>query len=213
MLHSFLYTRILSTILRMNRTRVLFGSIFMALAALGLWASFALTLDKLTTLQNPDVELTCSVNEAINCSSVMKSWQAELLGFPNQLAGLVGYALFFAFGFFTTTTKKFTTRWVTILLLVGSGGAFIFSYWLLYHSIFVIESLCPWCLLSAFAATIIFFTAVVFGLFGGELSLSTKLEERIQTSDAKVLLACGAVLWFVFVVGMIFLQFGESLFY
>lgn len=66
----------------------IFGT--MALSAfLSLIASLVLSVEAVNLARNPDAALSCSVNEIINCASVMKYENADLFGFPNSFLGLM----------------------------------------------------------------------------------------------------------------------------
>lgn len=121
-------------------------------AILGIGASLILSIERVNVLKDANHQLSCSINSAFNCASVMNSRQAEIFGFPNTFIGLIGYSLILMLGWVLFTEGR--VRRLTIALsLIGSAGAFIFSYWLLYESVFVIQALCIYCLTSCFAAT------------------------------------------------------------
>ena len=61
----------------------------------------ALVLEKLHVLEHPADALSCDLNVFISCKSVMASWQSHLLGFPNPLIGVAGFAIPIAIGFAT----------------------------------------------------------------------------------------------------------------
>ena len=60
--------------------------------ALGLVASFVITVDKIRLAENPDFRPSCSINPILSCTNVMRSAQASAFGFPNPLIGLAAYA-------------------------------------------------------------------------------------------------------------------------
>jgi uncharacterized membrane protein len=64
---------------------------------LSLIASLLLSIDAVKLAAAPSGKLSCDINAVLSCGKVAKSWQSELLGFPNAFIGLIGYYLrFFA---------------------------------------------------------------------------------------------------------------------
>lgn len=122
-------------------------AVFLIVAgALGWWAAFSLTIDKFLLLENPDAALSCNVNVLVQCGKNLGSWQGEVFGFPNPLIGLGGFAAPIAVGVALLAGARFA-RWFWVLFNVGIVGALAFVIWLITQSIFVIGTLCPWCML------------------------------------------------------------------
>src|SRR5579862_5367818 len=59
---------------------------------IGIAASFALTIERFDTLQNPSYRPVCNLNPIFSCSTVSSSNQAHPFGFYNPFLGLIGYA-------------------------------------------------------------------------------------------------------------------------
>ncbi|MGI8636070.1 MAG: vitamin K epoxide reductase family protein, partial [Segetibacter sp.] len=134
----------------------IFGTM-LGFGLLGLVASFVLTLDKFRVLENPHAQLSCSVNLVINCSTVMQTAQASLFGFPNSLLGVMLFPLVIFIAVLGLMRLKLpNVFWgiVNIGFLLGT----IFSYWLFFQSVYVIQVLCPWCLLVTLTMTILLST-------------------------------------------------------
>ena len=127
----------------------------------GWYAAFALTLDKLAVLENPQADLDCNISVIVQCGLNLGSWQGALLGFPNPLLGLGGFVAPIAVGVAMLAGATFA-RWFWIALNVGVLGAFAFILWLAYQSIFNLGTLCPWCML-VWSATIPMFWALTLG--------------------------------------------------
>jgi len=127
----------------------------------GWYAAFALTLDKLAVLENPQADLDCNISVIVQCGLNLGSWQGSLLGFPNPLLGLGGFVAPIAVGVAMLAGATFA-RWFWIALNVGVLGAFAFILWLAYQSIFNLGTLCPWCML-VWSATIPMFWALTLG--------------------------------------------------
>ena len=145
-------------------------AIFLIIAgALGWWASFALTVDKILVLQNPDADLDCNFSVLVQCGKNLESWQGSVFGFPNPLIGLGGFVAPIAVGVALLARARFD-RWFWIAFNLGLAGALTFVIWLISQSIYVLGTLCPWCML-VWSVTIPLFWTVTFrnaaeGVFG-----------------------------------------------
>jgi uncharacterized membrane protein len=125
----------------------------------GIGASFALILDKLALLENPDAPLSCNFSVLIGCGTNLNSAQGEVFGFPNPLLGLVFWSAVVTAGVAMLAGGRFAS-WFWALLGAGVVGAFAFVVWFVAQSIFVLRVLCPWCLVT-WAVTIPLFLVVV----------------------------------------------------
>ncbi len=140
--------------------------------ALGWWASFSLTVDKFLLLENPEADLDCNFSVLVQCGKNLESLQGEVFGFPNPLLGLGGFVAPIAVGIGLLAGARFA-RWFWIAFNVGIAGALAFVIWLISQSIFVLGTLCPWCML-VWSVTIPLFWIVTArnlaeGAFGASL--------------------------------------------
>ncbi|MFD5831010.1 vitamin K epoxide reductase family protein [Lentzea sp. NPDC060358] len=113
--------------------------------AVGLVASFVLTIEKIALLEDPFYIPTCSINPVLSCGSIMKTAQAEVLGFPNPLIGVVGFAVVLTLGVLLLSGVELPS-WVWIGLQVGSTAGVLFVHWLIVQSLYEIRALCPYCM-------------------------------------------------------------------
>jgi uncharacterized membrane protein len=139
---------------------------------LGWWAAFSLTLDKFAVLADPDAVLDCNISPLVQCGANLSSWQGEVFGFPNPLIGLGGFVAPIAVGVALLAGARFAS-WFWIAFNVGIAGALAFVIWLISQSIFVLGTLCPWCML-VWLVTIPLFWVVTLrnaaeGVFGSGL--------------------------------------------
>src|SRR5690606_13443106 len=102
-----------------------------------IWSSLILSVDKYEYLENKDIVLDCDINAVVKCSTVMETPQAEVLGFPNTLFGILGYGVVLTVAIMSLI-KEFKVKNFWRLFTLGIFGAFVFSYWLLYESIYSI---------------------------------------------------------------------------
>ncbi len=140
---------------------------------LGWWAAFALTLDKFAVLADPDAVLDCNFSLLVQCGANLSSWQGSAFGFPNPLIGLGGFVAPIAVGVALLAGARFA-NWFWIAFNVGLAGALAFVAWLIGQSIYILGTLCPWCML-VWAVTIPLFFVVTLrnareGVFGARLT-------------------------------------------
>lgn len=192
-----------------NSIKWTFGTVLVA-ATLGLLAALTLSIEKYHLLQNPDAILTCSFNLVLNCSVVMQTWQASVFGFPNSLIGVVLYPAAIVLALFALS-KVELPYWIRIMAQVIAILGALFAYWLFFQSVYVIEVLCPWCLVVTFTTTLILSSITHYNLRENTFKLSTPLNTKIQAfmrRDYDKLITAG---WIVLLVCLVILKFGESL--
>ncbi|CAN5198898.1 vitamin K epoxide reductase family protein [soil metagenome] len=141
--------------------------------AIGWYAAFSLTLDKIAVLKDPEADLDCNFSVLVQCGKNLGSWQGAILGFPNPLIGLGGFVAPIAVGVALLAGATFA-RWFWITFNVGVLGAFAFCLWLAYQSIFNLGTLCPWCMLVWSVTILMFWTLTLAnaraGRFGPRLA-------------------------------------------
>jgi uncharacterized membrane protein len=128
------------------RRPIAFAVFLIVAGALGWWASFSLTVDKILLLENPAADLDCDFSVIVQCGKNLGSWQGAVFGFPNPLIGLGGFVAPIAVGVGLLAGARFA-RWFWIAFNVGIAGALAFVIWLISQSIFWLGTLCPWCML------------------------------------------------------------------
>ena len=174
-------------------------------------AAFTLSVEKLEILKNPDAKLSCSINLVLNCASVMKTPQASVFGFPNSYLGIMGFAIVIAVATGGLMGVKYSRSYlVTAQIFYGLG--LLFAYWLFFQSVYVIQILCPWCLVVTLSTTIIFEALLRYNLRQNHFRLSRKNDQSVQKwldKDYDKVIVAG---WLVFLTALVFLKFGDGLF-
>jgi uncharacterized membrane protein len=100
--------------------------------------------------------VACSLTKG--CEQVLTSQYAEVYGIPLSLAGAVYYAvLFFSAIAFIDIKKIIFLKLIALL----SGIGLMFSGYLVYLQLGVINSVCVYCMLSATITLLLFSTAVI----------------------------------------------------
>ena len=128
------------------------GVLLLVAGIVGLAASFELAVEKFRLLENPLYVPACSLGEAVDCLSVMRSPQSEAFGFPNPFLGMAGFGGLLASGLVLTTHGAFSRPFWGILQ-VGLSLALLFVHWLMFQTLYRIGALCPFCM-AVWAVTI-----------------------------------------------------------
>jgi uncharacterized membrane protein len=132
----------------------------------------------------------------------MKLPESSIFGFPNSLLGLMGYSAVLAIAMYFIFHNHIN-RYFSLLVTAGSFVAFIFSYWMMYVSLFKASALCPYCLLSAFSATVIFFSMILFTLKNNSFSFKEKTNNIVQKFLSKGYYFPFIIIWFAIILGFV----------
>ena len=137
------------------RTRKWVAGILIVFGSIGLLASFALSVDAFTLLKDPNAVLSCSINTILNCVQVMKTAQSEILfGIPNSFFGMMAFPVLITIGVALAVGAKLPKLFKACMQIAVLGGIAA-AWWMFFDSLYVIGSLCPWCLLVTTSMTII----------------------------------------------------------
>lgn len=188
----------------------IFGTM-LAFGIVGLLVSFILSVDEISVIKNPNAVLSCSINVVLNCSTVMQTWQAHAFGFPNMFIGLMSYPIVITVAVAALAGAKMP-KWFWITANVCYGLGLLFSYWLFFNSVYVIQVLCPWCLVITFATTILFATITHFNLRENTFGLSKKVNDKVQSYLKKDFGKLLTASWIVLLIVLVFIKFGDALF-
>lgn len=148
-------------------------------AALSLIASFVLSVESIEIVKNPDAALSCSINEIINCASVMKHPSSDLFGFPNPFLGLMTEPIVITVAIAGLAGVRFPRPFM-MAAQVGYAAGLIFAYYLFFVSVFEIGALCPWCLLVTLSTTLVFASLLHYNIREDNLYLSEKTSKRLK---------------------------------
>ncbi|NYV73633.1 MULTISPECIES: vitamin K epoxide reductase family protein [Streptomyces] len=145
-----------------------FGVLLAITGALGVLASWIITMDKFHLLEDPDFTPACSLNPIFSCKNIMQSDQASVFGFPNPLLGLVTYAVVVCVGMSVIAGARFP-RWYWLTLNAGTLFGVGFCTWLMIQSLYEIHNLCLWCMLAWTATIVMFWYVTSFNVRNGFL--------------------------------------------
>lgn len=197
-------------VVKRDSSKYIFGTM-LAFGTTGLIASFVLSVEEFHLLKNPDAILSCSFNLVLNCAAVMKTWQATVFGFPNMLIGLMGFPMVIMIALLGLSSVRFP-RWFLIGAEVGIVFWTLFAYWLFFNSVYVIEVLCPWCLVVTVSMTILSATITRYNLLNNTFQFSKNTHKNIAQALAKDYDKVAVASWLFILVALVFLKFGDALF-
>lgn len=132
--------------------------ILVVLSLLGMYASFALSIENYLGLVDVNHVAACSINDVLNCSKLFSEPESHLLGFPNMYFGIATYSISFAYSFICLFIQERSKILEKIGFFAGLGAITLSYYLLFYVSMFKASVLCIFCMASAFASTNIFFS-------------------------------------------------------
>jgi len=157
-------------------------AVFLIVAGLvGFSAAFALTLDKIHLLQDPNAQLSCNFSVLVGCAKNLNSWQGELLGFPNPLLGLAGWTATIAVGVGLLATRARFARWYWIAFNVGVLLALVLVIFLITESITVLNVLCPWCMVTWLVTIPTFWAVTLYNLKEGNIPVPERARGVFST--------------------------------
>jgi len=157
--------------LPVDQKRPIALAIFLIVAGVIGWiAAFALTVEKFALLTDPQDSLGCDFSVLVQCSANLNSAQGSLFGFPNPLIGLGAWIAPIVVGAALLAGARFD-RWFWVTFNIGAVLALGFVIWLISQSIFVLGTLCPWCMVTWSVTIPLFFVLTLrnlsSGVFGG----------------------------------------------
>lgn len=178
---------------------------------LSLFASLVLSIDAVKLAASPTDKLSCNINAVLSCGKVASSWQSQLLGFPNSFIGLMTEPVVITVAIAGLGLVAFP-RWFMRVAHVVYGLGLIFALWLLSQSFFVINALCPWCLLVTFSTITVFSTITRVALLENIWSFAQERQEKIVAFLDK---GWGRVFYtgaYASIIIAIFSKYGNTLF-
>lgn len=171
--------------------------------AIGLVASFVLTVELIRLLEDPAYVPSCSFNPVLSCGSVMQTWQAGILGFANTLAGIAAFAVVTTIGVVLLTGATLP-RWFWLGLEAGTFVGAVFVHWLIYQSLYEIGALCPYCMVVWVVTVPIFWYVTAHAVQAGHVRTSAGVRSFLVRNGGLVL-----VLWFLALTVLILVRFWD----
>jgi len=102
--------------------------------------------------------LACTIG---SCETVNLSKYATLAGVPVAVWGVGFYVSLFLVALAGTMDRFVNAEWVSHVLLAMTAWGVLFSGWLTYLELAVINAICMFCVISACLVTVLFFLSVL----------------------------------------------------
>jgi uncharacterized membrane protein len=173
---------------------------------IGLYASFVLSIDAWVLAADPQASFSCDVSQFISCGAVARTWQAQLLGFPNAFLGILFESVVLTISVATIGGVRFP-RWfmrgAQALYTIG----LLFALWLFTQSYFVIHALCPWCLLITATTTLVWAGLTRINVRDGHIPLGSGARRFVASGSDWYVTAAFLVL----LAAMILVRYGSGL--
>jgi len=127
-----------------TKNKALFGLVVGA-SVIGLVASFMQLLDKLVHLKNPTANLACNISSVFNCSNVLDAWQSSFFGFPNSIMCIVFFSVILGVALVGATGSSIG-KILRLIMHFFAVFFLLFGAWYLWQSIYVIGTVCIYCM-------------------------------------------------------------------
>ena len=178
--------------------------IFIVVGIIGCIASFALTYDKIHVLQDPSYSPACNISPILSCGSVMKTEQANLLGVPNTIFGLIAFSMLFTFGVLLAAGAQ-VKRGIWLGAQLAALIGMIFMHYLFFQGVFRINAICPWCFVVWMITIPTFWYITIYNLKVENIRLRGKLKSAsgfLQRHHGDML-----GLWYLVIFGILLQHF------
>lgn len=151
-----------------------------ALAAIGISASFILSIEKIELLTEPNHVASCSLSPVVACSPVIASPQASAFGLPNSFIGIFAYTAVFAAAMTIAAGAINLKRvwWRTLLACMVFGVGF--ASWLFYQGVFEIGKLCLYCMLVWLVTFAMLWLTTAYCIEKKHISFGAKLNQLLS---------------------------------
>ncbi|MEK9185938.1 MAG: vitamin K epoxide reductase family protein [Patescibacteria group bacterium] len=184
-----------------------YSYIIIACGFVGLMASFLLTVNIIELTKDSSVNLPCNINPFISCTSIINSSQGNIFGFPNPLLGIAGFSFVLATGALTLFGAVPSIKFWKIFT-IGTTLAILLVHWFIYQSIFVLGSLCLYCMVT-WSATWPIFLFTINQLFKADDSVGSPTFMRRGFQSFQKNHLAFLVSWYLLIIFLIFFRFRE----
>lgn len=187
--------------------------VIFSFAVVALIASFVLSIEKTHLMENPNAILSCSFNLILNCAAVMKTWQSSVFfGIPNMYIGLMAFPVLVTVAVAALWGGAVYKKGFLLAMNIGILLGTVFAYWLFFNSLYVIQVLCPWCLVVTLSCTMLLAASTHITLRENILKLSSGVNDKVQKYLKGGYHQLVVASWIVLMTALVFIQFGSALF-
>lgn len=156
-----------------------YGFWLLLTALVGAVATGLLLYERVQLWNDPEHSTACDISPWVSCGQVMESWQASTFGFPNIFIGVVAFPVLIAVAV-TVLTGLRLPRWYHLGLQLGVTFAFGFCVWLWFNAVYVIEVLCPYCMVVWAAVIPLFFVTTARNILTGVIPAPAGLRKAVS---------------------------------
>lgn len=178
-----------------------FAWLLLVTGVIGWLASGALVLEKLEVLKDPNHVTVCDVNPWISCGAVMQTPQSSVFGFPNMFIGIVAFAVIITTAMGLLAGARFS-RGYWLGLQAGVTLGFVFVVWLWSQALYVINVLCPFCMVVWAAMIPLFVWVTIRNVTSGVIKAPPAVVKLLSGSGWIIV-----ALLYVAVIATIFFSF------
>lgn len=133
----------------LRRSALSLRKLSLLLVFIGIFVSGYLSYAKLT-----DSTLVCAGGQYFNCDLVENSAYSRFLGIPVGFLGFGTYLLLALILVFEGRTSFLSNYGISLFFGVNLF-AFLYSIWLVYAQVVILQALCQWCLMHEVTITIL----------------------------------------------------------
>lgn len=148
-------------------------------AAVGLLASFVLSVEAVELAKNSNAVLPCDINAALSCGAVGRHETANILGFPNAFIGIVSFSIMLTVAMAGLMGAKLPKLFM-YLAWAGAVTGIIFATWMFLVSYSVIGTLCPWCLTTDVATLAVLWALIRYNVLENNLYASKRVQKKLS---------------------------------
>jgi uncharacterized membrane protein len=195
---------------KLRDNRWIFASMLVG-SILSLIASFVLSQEAIQLAKNPDAPLSCSVNIVLNCATVANHPTASMFGFPNSFLGMMAEPVVITVAIAGLAGIRFPRKFL-YAAEIGYTIGLLYALLLFGISFFVIQALCPWCLLVTLTTILVWFAMTRYNIRENNLYLPKKLQAKLHAyveKDYDKLVMFGLI---VALIVAILVKYGDGIF-
>lgn len=174
------------------------GWVMLICGAIGLLASFMLTLESFHYLENPNASLVCDISVLVTCTPAMNSSAGSLFGFPNVIVGLISFTLVLVAGALEVGEVRLP-RWFYLGLQFGLIVAACMITYFQWFIGFQLQALCIWCSIIWLATIPLVVLVTCANLARGRFGAAATRAGIAIASWAWVIIA----VWYIAVTGLV----------
>lgn len=153
-------------------------------AALGLLASFVLSVEAIELAKNANAVLPCDINAALSCGTVGKHETATIFGFPNAFIGMISFSVMLTVAMAGLMGAKLPKLFM-YLAWAGALVGFVFATWMFLVSYIIIGTLCPWCLATDVATLAVLWALSRYNILESNLYAPKKIQKYLEHAVKK----------------------------